>query len=102
MSRFNDFDRILAHYELTGVHEACAAMPEQNDADWQVFCQSMSMSTDAVTVDIAADRRLLDGRHRLLWCFEHNRPVDFRVIEGDAWAHVYKENVAIRQLGTGL
>lgn len=96
-----EISEILHHYpEVTGVHPACLAVPEIAAED-RVKLQS-SVANDGLRHEIilTQDGLLVDGRNRLIACYEGKVEPRFRRVSTDPWQVAYAENIARRHLDT--
>lgn len=96
-----EISEILHHYpEVTGVHPACLAVPEIAPED-KVKLQS-SIANDGLRHEIilTQDGLLIDGRNRLIACYEGKVEPRFRRVSTNPWQVAYAENIARRHLDT--
>jgi len=96
-----EINAILHHYpEVTGVHPACLAVPEISPED-RVKLQS-SVATDGLRHEIILTQEglLVDGRNRLIACYEGKIEPRFRKVSTEPWQVAYAENIARRHLDT--
>lgn len=94
---------ILRHYpEITGVHPAADLFPLLQEEEFQALCADIQERGLVQPVTIWTDGTLLDGRNRLLACFEVNQEVVVEVYAGDdPVEHSLSVNLHRRHLTTG-
>ena len=96
-----DLHKILVHYpEVKGVHAACLAVPSISAEDRVLLNQSVETNGLRHDILITDDGMLVDGRNRLIACFNGKVEPRFRVIKTDPWQVAYAENIARRHLDT--
>jgi len=62
---------VIKHYpEFTGVHEACLAVPMVSEEDFGAIVADIQQNGLREPLLRSTDRKLLDGRTRLLACYE--------------------------------
>jgi protein gp37 len=97
-------DEALAAYpQIKGVHPACAAVPDMDVEDYAELLASVGKHGlfKQEPIDLTPDGMLLDGRNRLMACFENEKAPHFRTIKLDPWEYVKAKNIARRQLKVG-
>lgn len=94
---------IIEHYpEIKGVHPAADLFPMMDQAEFAELCKSVSKAgiEQPVTLDKAG--LLLDGRNRLLACYETQQEVLFDYYDGDdPWGFSLRLNMLRRHLTAG-
>lgn len=96
-----ELSEILEYYpEVTGIHPACLAVPEIGHDD--KIKLNVSIARDGLRHEIilTEDGLLIDGRNRLVACFEGKVEPRFRRVSIDPWQVAYAENIARRHLDT--
>jgi protein gp37 len=97
----SDIQEAIKYYpEITGIHPACLAVPEISSEDWQSLLASITDDGLRHEILLTKDGQLIDGRNRLLACFESAVEPRFRTVEIDPWQVAYAENIARRHLDT--
>jgi len=85
--------------EIKGIHEATNAMPMASNEDYKNLVEDISKNGLAVPLVIDQNGLLLDGRNRLLACYEIGIKPNFEYIScEDSWAYVWSLNGARRHL----
>jgi protein gp37/ParB-like chromosome segregation protein Spo0J len=78
-----DWDSILRHYpDITGIHPAADLFPLIEGGEFKELCADIKKRGLAQPITIWKDGTLLDGRNRLLACYETNQEVIFDRYEG--------------------
>lgn len=96
-----DLKTILKHYpEITGIHPACLAVPEIDGEDFAKLETSIARDGLRHEILLTEDGLLLDGRNRLLACFNGKIDPRFQKVSLDPWKVAYSENIARRHLTT--
>lgn len=94
---------IIQHFpEIKGVHPAADLFPMMDQVEFAELCKSVADSgmEQPVTLDKAG--LLLDGRNRLLACYETQQEVLFDYYEGnDPWGFSLRLNMLRRHLTAG-
>jgi protein gp37 len=94
--------KVIKHYpEFDGIHPACLAMPEAEAEDYQTLVDDISKNGLLEDLAMTPDRKLLDGRTRLLACYEAKVEIRVKTISGDPWRYVASANIARRHLSVG-
>lgn len=98
-----DIKKVLKHYpEFDGIHPACLAVPMIDEESFKGLVADIKANGLHDPI-LRHGGLLLDGRTRLLACYECNQ--DIRVIDEspdiDPWAVVNSRNVQRRHLTTG-
>jgi protein gp37 len=97
--RADNLDQILHHYrEITGVHPACLAVPEINSEERIVLEASIKEDGLRHEILITPDGLLVDGRNRLIACYNGSVEPRFKKVVTDPWQIAYAENIARRHL----
>ena len=97
--RADNLDQILHYYpEVTGVHPACLAVPEINSDDRSVLEASIKEDGLRHEILITPDGLLVDGRNRLIACYNGSVEPRFKKVVTDPWQIAYAENIARRHL----
>jgi protein gp37 len=97
----NNLNDILSHYpEVTGIHPACLAVPEIADEDRVILEVSIERNGLRHEILLTPDGLLIDGRNRLIACFNGKVEPRFRKVSTDPWQIAYAENIARRHLDT--
>ena len=98
-----DLASIIQHYpEMNGVHPAADLFPMMDAVEFAELCKSISESGLEQPVTIDKDGLLLDGRNRLLACYEVQQEVLFDYYEGsDPWGFSLRLNMMRRHLTAG-
>ena len=94
---------IIQHYpEITGVHPAADMFPMMEQFEFKELCASITESGVEQPITIDKDGLLLDGRNRLLACYETQQEVLFDYYEGnDPWGFSLRLNMLRRHLTAG-
>lgn len=94
--------QVLKHYpEVTGIHPACAAVPVASDEDLTQIIASMKERGLLEPITLNGDGELLDGRHRLIACYEAQVEPRFTAYKGsNPWQYVLDKNAARRHMTT--
>ena len=99
--RANNLNEILHHYpEVTGIHPACLAVPNIDTDDRATLEESIARDGLRHEILLTPYGLLIDGRNRLLACFNGSIEPRFRVVTTDPWQIAYAENIARRHLDT--
>ena len=94
-----DLTTIVQQYEeVTGIHDACLAVPEMSAADFRVLARDISKLGLRDKIVLTEDGLLLDGRHRLRACFEAQLRPSFTSTPIDPWHYTVSANIARRHL----
>ena len=98
-----DLASIIQHYpEMNGVHPAADLFPMMDAVEFAELCKSISQSGLEQPVTLDKDGLLLDGRNRLLACYEVQQEVLFDYYEGnDPWGFSLRLNMLRRHLTAG-
>ena len=98
-----DLASIVQHYpEMNGVHPAADLFPMMDAVEFAELCKSISESGLEQPVTLNKDGLLLDGRNRLLACYEVQQEVLFDYYEGnDPWGFSLRLNMLRRHLTAG-
>ena len=97
--RADNLDQILHYYpEVTGVHPACLAVPEINSEDRSGLEASIKEDGLRHEILITPDGLLVDGRNRLIACYNGSVEPRFKKVVTDPWQIAYAENIARRHL----
>ena len=94
---------VLLHYpEISGVHPACTAVPEISEEDRVVLEKDIAEKGLCHEIVLTHDRLLLDGRNRLIACFNGSIEPRFKIVSDsvDPWEYSASENIARRHLTT--
>lgn len=99
-----DIHEVLKHYpEFDGIHPACEAVPLMGEEKFESLVQSISERGLLEPLHRWHDRSLIDGRHRLLACYEAQQEI--RVIDVpdgvDAIEFVADKNFERNEFTTG-
>ncbi len=95
-------DKILKHYpEVKGIHEACAAVPNMTKDQYDLLVRDIKANGLLEDLVLTANDFLLDGRHRLMACYETDNEPRFKVTVVDPWEYMISANVALRHLSVG-
>jgi protein gp37 len=95
----NELQDILKYYpEVTGVHPACLAVPEISAEDKVILDASVERDGLRHEIVLTNDGLLIDGRNRLIACFNAKVEPRFRKVSTDPWQVAYAENIARRHL----
>ncbi len=93
---------ILIHYpEISGIHPACDAVPKMDDAELDELTADIRKNGLANPITLTKEGLLLDGRHRLLACYEALQEVRFEHSTVEPWTYVCSLNIKRRHLTTG-
>jgi len=93
---------IMIHYpEITGIHPACDAVPRMSDSELDELIEDIRAHglTDAIM--LTDEGLLLDGRHRLIACYEACEDVRFQSTGVEPWAYTCSKNLKRRHLTVG-
>lgn len=98
-----DLASIIQHYpEMNGVHPAADLFPMMDAVEFAELCKSILESGLEQPVTLNKDGLLLDGRNRLLACYEIQQEVLFDYYEGeDPWGFSLRLNMLRRHLTAG-
>lgn len=78
-----DWTEILPHYpEITGIHPAADLFPMVEGDEFRELCADIKVRGLAQPITIWTDGTLLDGRNRLMACFETHQEVVLDCYEG--------------------
>jgi protein gp37 len=95
----NSIEEILHHYpEVKGIHPACLAVPSIESDDRVKLEESIGRDGLRHEILLTDDGLLVDGRNRLLACFNGKIEPRFRKITADPWQVAFAENIARRHL----
>jgi protein gp37 len=95
----NNIEEILHHYpEVKGIHPACLAVPSIESDDRIKLEESIGRDGLRHEILLTDDGMLVDGRNRLLACFNGKIEPRFRKITADPWQVAFAENIARRHL----
>jgi protein gp37 len=95
----NNIEEILHHYpEVKGIHPACLAVPSIESDDRVKLEESIGRDGLRHEILLTDDGLLVDGRNRLLACFNGKIEPRFRKITADPWQVAFAENIARRHL----
>lgn len=89
---------IDAYPPIQGVHEACKALPELTDEEYNELEDSIRRTGLANSVLLTPEGLLIDGRHRIVACYKTGKEPTFKKAYGDPWEHVHCQNVAHRHM----
>jgi protein gp37 len=99
---FSTLEDILPEYpEITGVHPACVAIPVVQDEELKKLCDDVKQNGLLHEIVLSEDGLLVDGRHRLIACYEGQVEPRFTRCFGDPWKHVFSENILRRHWQVG-
>lgn len=99
MSKLED---ILVNYpEVKGVHPACEAVPQMSSDELEELTEDIRNNGLANPVVLTNDHLLLDGRHRLIACYDALQEVRFDFTGVDPWLYVCSLNIKRRHLTVG-
>jgi protein gp37 len=99
--RADNIQDILKHYpEVSGLHPACLAVPNIDADDRATLEESIAKDGLRHEILLTPDGLLVDGRNRLLACFNGNIEPRFKKVVTDPWQIAYAENIARRHLDT--
>lgn len=98
-----DWNSILRHYpDITGIHPAADLFPLIEGAEFKELCADIKQRGLAQPITIWKDGTLLDGRNRLLACYETNQEVVLDRYEGsDPVQFSLSANLQRRHLNPG-
>lgn len=93
----------VRHYpQVRGVHPACESVPLMSQEEFDGLARSVAERGLSLPIMLTTDRLLLDGRHRLLACYETGTEPLFEVWAGDdPWDEVFSLNADRRHLSVG-
>lgn len=95
-------EEVIKHYpQVTGIHPACVAVPGISQDDYASLLKSISEDGLGHDIVLTQDGLLVDGRNRLIACFEASVEPRFRKSSTDPWVIAYTENIARRHLEVG-
>lgn len=95
----NSIEEVIKHYpEITGIHPACLAVPEISDEDRHSLEKSIAEDGLRHEIVLTKDGLLIDGRNRLIACFNGRVEPRFKTVSTDPWHVAYAENIARRHL----
>ena len=94
---------ILEHFpEIKGVHPAADLFPMMDQGEFAELCKSVADSGMEQPITLDKDGLLLDGRNRLLACYETQQEVLLDYYEGsDPWGFSLRLNLLRRHLTVG-
>jgi protein gp37 len=96
-----EINSILHHYpEISGIHPACIAVPPIGAEDWVKLKSDIGNDGLRHEIILTQDGLLIDGRNRLIACYEGKIEPRFRKVATDPWRVAYAENIARRHLDT--
>lgn len=99
--RNDNLQDILKHYpEVTGIHPACLAVPSIDACDREVLEESIENEGLRHEIILTEDGLIVDGRNRLIACYNGRVEPRFRKISTDPWQVAFAENIARRHLDT--
>lgn len=79
-----DWTEVLRHYDkITGIHPAANLFPMVDGEEFKELCTDIKARGLAQPITIWTDGTLLDGRNRLLACYETNQEVVLDRYEGE-------------------
>lgn len=94
-----DLKEIIKHYpEITGIHEACLAVPEIDQKHFDDLAANIAQDGLRHEIILSNDGLLIDGRNRLIACWLGKIEPRFAVTELDPWDVAFAENIARRHL----
>lgn len=98
-----DWNSILRHYpDITGIHPAADLFPLIEGLEFKQLCADIKQRGLAQPITIWKDGTLLDGRNRLLACYETNQEVVLDRYEGsDPVQFSLSANLQRRHLNPG-
>jgi hypothetical protein len=95
----DDLETIAQNYEeVTGIHDACLAVPEMSAAEFRNLVHDISTFGLRDEIVLTEDGLLLDGRHRLRACFEAQLLPRFTSTPIDPWDYSVSANITRRHL----
>lgn len=90
-----DLKEIIKHYpEITGVHPACLAVSQLDSSDYAVLKSNIAMHGLSRAIVLSESGELIDGRHRLMACYEAKIEPIFEATTLDPWEVAFRENFA--------
>lgn len=99
---YSSLDEILHHYpEVTGIHPACLAVPAISDDELKTLCDDIKNTGLRHEIVLDTAGLLVDGRHRLIACYEGQIEPRFKQTVADPWVVAFSENIARRHLQVG-
>lgn len=97
-----EIEEVVDYYgPITGIHPACEASPLLAPEDAKVLSSAIKSHGLRNEIRITKDGLLVDGRHRLVYCYQHSVEPRFKVVRGDPWACVWDNNFAHRSPTVG-
>lgn len=95
-------EEVIKHYpQVTGIHPACVAVPGISQDDYASLLKSISEDGLGHDIVLTQDGLLVDGRNRLVACYDASVEPRFRKSSTDPWVIAYTENIARRHLEVG-
>jgi len=92
-------EKILAHYNIVGIHPAAKLIPIASDEEFQTMCADVAANGFLHSVRIDRNNLLLDGGTRLQvgWALQLDPPIE-RINPPDVLSYVLSENIIRRHL----
>jgi len=100
MHAVNILDVLKYYPEVTGIHDACLAVPEIAEDDFESLSKSISSDGLRHEIILTKEGLLIDGRNRLIACFVGKVEPRFKRVATDPWQVALAENIARRHLST--
>ncbi len=97
-----DLQTVINFYdEVKGVHEACLIFPAASSEDYEAMFGSMPDMGLLEDIVLTEEGMLLDGRNRLIACYESSTDPRFVSTDIDPWLFAYTANMTRRHLKDG-
>jgi hypothetical protein len=96
MYNTTELEKIIADYypEFTGIHPACNMIPMILEGDYALLCKDIADNGLLNKLSRTSDGLLLDGRARLMACFDTNSEIRVVTVESsDYWMWSISTNV---------
>jgi hypothetical protein len=96
MYNTTELEKIIADYypEFTGIHPACSLIPMILEDDYATLCKDIADNGLLNKLSRTSDGLLLDGRARLMACFDTNSEIRVVTVESsDYWMWSISTNV---------
>jgi len=96
-----DLKDVLPHYSVAGIHPAAELFPLPSEEDFSRLVQSLREHGLGEDIVIDEQRRILDGRSRLMACYEAHVDPRYKTYKGDPYILSVTANLDRRHLTTG-
>jgi protein gp37 len=97
-----DLQTVIDSYDdVQGIHEACLAFPAASIDDYQSMVDNMRETGLLEPIVLTEDGFLLDGRNRLIACYQTGTDPAFKTTSMDPWQYSFSANMTRRHLTIG-